>query len=584
MSKSSVVSIDRVESPREPTDQAVASRDQGRRQSIRIEDRDRVTGLLIGGGIGSLATTSHPCREPRGHGSHRPRGPPGERRPMLDFALVLYLITLSNASLTPDPTALHHAAARANQVSHGRQEQVALAAAGNSSFVVWSSARQEAGSSGIYGRVFDPLARPLTPEVHLNETLVGNQDHPAVAALPDGTGAWAVWQSSGPGGTRIVARGFDAALLPTSPEIWLEDSVEGIASSPVIDVSEGGRALAAWVAHPRADRPGGQVRGRLLAPSGGPLGPALHLSNGDADALPTVVSLPDERFLVAWAGRAPDGLAGLQARFVSAANGEMSETMQLVEAVHPECPPIEPSLDAAADGRFVAAWMQCETGRHGMGRHGMGGYGVWHRRFDARGVPTGACSSKRRGGLGLEERRCRDRGAGRPRRLELQPRRRQRSGPVDASLHGRRPAPGWTAAGDAGEPGAPPHTDSQRRPASRLDRRRAARLGVAGHIERGLLWRSPDVVDPGRARAPCQPGYGDPDTGMPDPCPERSAEAVASAALAPIPPFWNPDFEPQQAARRPAARRSTSGSRRSCRLPGRRRTRKWRSGLRCCSS
>ncbi|MDH3404479.1 MAG: hypothetical protein OES32_18755 [Acidobacteriota bacterium] len=445
---------------------------------------------------------------------------------MLDCALALYLITLAQPYLEAGQPALRHAAARANESSYGRQEQVALAAAGTSSFVVWSSARQEAGSSGVYGRVFDPLARPLTPEVHLNETLIGRQDRPAVAARPDGDGAWAVWQSSGPGGTRVVARGFDASLRPTGSEIWLEDPVEGVASSPVVDVSAGGRVFTAWVAHPRADRPGGQVRGRLLDPSGEPLGAVLRLSSGEADALPTVVSVPGERFLVAWAGREPQGPAGLRARFVSEATGQASETMRLVEAIDGDCPPIEPSLDASADGSFVVAWMQCEPG----------GYGVWLRRFDARGMAAGppfrvaGADSGWKSGAAVT--------VAPDGRTALSYNNDDGSG---QDLWVRT----FTA---AGTPLGGPRQVTPATPGRHL-------TPVASGARRSFWTRDGQLAWAWQGTS-SEDSYGVHLTSWtpaglelprpPDPAPERRAEPVASAALAPIPPIWNPDFEPQQ--------------------------------------
>jgi len=444
----------------------------------------------------------------------------------MNLAMALLLVTLSNETSTLASIEYLTSETRANQGSRGRQEQVALSVAGTSSYVVWTSTRQEAGSSGIYGRVLDPLARPQTPEVHLNETLMGNQDRPSVAALPDGTGAWAAWQSSGPGGTRAVARRFDAQLRPTTGEIWLEEAAEGIASSPVIDVSVEGRVLATWIAHPRADRPGGQVRGRRLDSSGQALGPALQLSNGLADALPTVVALPEERFLVVWAQSEPGELGGLRARFVSAVSGQMSEPMLLVEGPDTDCPPIEPSLDAAGDGRFVVAWMQCEPE----------GYGVWHRRFDPRGEPAGP-----------------------PTRIAT-PDSGWKSG-VAASLspdgrlalsYNHDDGDGqelWvqTFAADGQRLGGPtrvtPETpDSQLTPAASGSRR----AFWSEHEQLAWVWQGASADD---SHGVHLTSWAPPGLDVPAEAPtldERGPEPVDSATLAPIPPIWNPDFERQQ--------------------------------------
>ncbi len=98
----------------------------------------------------------------------------------------------STAVEAPARTAIE---VQANIFTGSAQEQAVMDASSDGrTLVVWASRRQESGSYGIYARAFDPLGRPLSDEMHVNQTQRGAQHRPAVAMTPDGNFV-VVWES-----------------------------------------------------------------------------------------------------------------------------------------------------------------------------------------------------------------------------------------------------------------------------------------------------------------------------------------------------------------------------------------------------
>jgi hypothetical protein len=296
---------------------------------------------------------------------------------------MLHLATLSLLLIAQDPQAVLPAdgqTIRASVTSQSLQNRTVVDAARERLFVGWESRRQERGSSGVYARAFDLGGRPLTHEMRVNSTLGGQQGRPAVAATADGT-VWFAWESFGQDGSgaAVVARRFDQNLTPTGDELLLAMESAGDQSEPALVSGPDGAVFAVWnelaPASAGNDQPCAALRGRLLLPDGS-LGAEIALTQPDGadDRLPAICALPDG-YLLTWSrrDRAADR-AQVWAQRLDGAGAARGESFVLDGEDRAD--QIEPSVDAAADGSFVAAWLRAQNG----------GWQVVCRRFDAAGA------------------------------------------------------------------------------------------------------------------------------------------------------------------------------------------------------
>jgi hypothetical protein len=256
------------------------------------------------------------------------------------------------SSAEPDAVAT----VRASVFTASRQERAALDAADGRVIVAWESRRQEHGSTGVYARAFDEAGRPWTHEMRVNATLAGMQGRPAVAALPGG-GAWIAWESYGQDGSgaAVVARRFDAELMPQSEEVLLAVAARGDQAEPALAAGADGGVLAVWCEAQGAD--GARVRGRWIGADGA-LGAEFEVAGvaGADDRLPAVTAC-GEGFVIAWArrDRAADRSIVLAQRR-DARGAPQGEAFALDTRADADA--IEPSVDGAADGSFLAAWLR----------------------------------------------------------------------------------------------------------------------------------------------------------------------------------------------------------------------------------
>jgi len=302
---------------------------------------------------------------------------------------------------------------RVNTYTYNRQQDQTLAVdARGRVLVAWGSRRQEHGTFGVFAQLLDPLGRPLGTEIHVNAWIPGNQFDPAVAFAPDGS-AWVAWcsvpgQDGSLGGIflrRLAERpGPEAGALPAfgpvGDEIPVNVTTLGDQRNPTLAVNPDGTLLVAWES---AQEGRHQVFGRLFGPDGQPRGgefplaeaprkaEALQLGSGTSleeaftaaagarDAMPTLAVLDGGRFLAAWARSDAQGRpAGLYGRIFGPDGRPEGGLLRLDPADGRQA--VEPSVDAADDGRFVVAWMSSEDG------------GEWQpaaRRFDRDGRPLG---------------------------------------------------------------------------------------------------------------------------------------------------------------------------------------------------
>lgn len=274
---------------------------------------------------------------------------------------------------------------QANIYTYNRQEapSVAVDAEGNA-LAVWGSRRQENGTFGIFGRLFDAGGSPIGGELHVNDEMSNNQDAPAIAfGGSAGTDAWIAWQSHGQDGDAgaVVARRFGRVgdtFTALSGDIVVNEETGGDQLQPAIAATDD-RVMVAWTTE-TAD--GQVVMGRVLDHDGTPVGGEFRLGTTDdrVEWLPAIAAQPDG-FVATWAvrDRATGRPTGILARRFDANGAARGDAFTV--AAGPDRHDVEPAIDAAADGRFAIAWMSSNADR---------GYDVLARRFDADGTPRGA--------------------------------------------------------------------------------------------------------------------------------------------------------------------------------------------------
>ncbi len=271
---------------------------------------------------------------------------------------------------------------RGNVFTGSTQENAAVDVGPDGRVVlVWDSRRQEAGTYGVFARAFDALGRPITHEVHVNEYVKSHQRLPGVA-FAGGEEVWFVWNSHGQDGQAgsIVARRFDAELVPAGPEIAVNTTQEGDQTDPVISGRADGSALIVWSTTLPGEGLRTEIRARLLDSSDRATCDEIVVgqSRDGHDILPTVASLPDNRTLIAWARShsklAPNGIFGRLIGADGRPEGNEFLISQLDDQLH-----IEPSVAAGTEGRFLVAWL---TGTDE-------GYMVTARLYNDKGEPLG---------------------------------------------------------------------------------------------------------------------------------------------------------------------------------------------------
>jgi len=294
------------------------------------------------------------------------------------------------ADASPGPLdGLQRIEIRANTFLGNHQDHAALAvdATGNL-LVVWESRRQEQATPGVFAQLLDPLGRPLTTELHVNQFLPGGQGRPAAAFGPGGS-AWIVWETSGQDGSGLGIRarrfGFSAeadgkhSFGALSGEIPVNQVATGDQQAAGVSISSAGRVLVTWIAS-GADRR--VAMGRLFDAKGNPRTDEFRVGVADSGDESVVSSawLSASRFAAVWSHSKGMGRpSAVMARFFDPAGVPVQDPLRVSTAGRGQN--IEPALAAGADGGLLVAWMNSRTEEHG--------FRVLARGFRSEGEPLG---------------------------------------------------------------------------------------------------------------------------------------------------------------------------------------------------
>jgi hypothetical protein len=192
-------------------------------------------------------------------------------------------------------------------------------------------------STGVFGRWFDALGQPASPQVQLNTTTAGGQGLPDVTVGADGR-FFAVWGSEG----RIVGRFFDAAGTPLGGEVTISGEASNFA--PSVAPWPGGGYAVAWRRSPASD-PFGMPREvwlRRLDAAGSPVSAEVRADAGGVE----IREGPDVAV-------APDGLVGLVWQTASLGSSEADWRVR-ARLLSSSLAPVGPEL--LVDNWVIAGW------------------------------------------------------------------------------------------------------------------------------------------------------------------------------------------------------------------------------------
>ncbi|MDP6963185.1 MAG: hypothetical protein QGF46_03370 [Planctomycetota bacterium] len=276
---------------------------------------------------------------------------------MLNILLLMALVQIDSESQFD---------VQANTFTNNRQTESSIATDSNGNVLaVWGSRRQELGTFGIFAQFFDPLGRPLSTEIHVNQYYPREQSQPSVYFDKNDT-AWIFWRSVGQDGSgaevygrRYIVR--NRTLSAQSDEFRVNQAIAGDQRDGVCCSLPNGNILATWVSEKNGVS---ALFGRIFSSEGVAISGDIELQ-ADKDKQLGQISLAahPEGVLAAWSrsnlSGSPDGIAGALFNF----DDQLNKLERLFVAHNgEESLAIEPCIDSANDGSFVISWMDTIDG------------------------------------------------------------------------------------------------------------------------------------------------------------------------------------------------------------------------------
>jgi hypothetical protein len=206
--------------------------------------------------------------------------------------------------------------------------------------VVWVSYGQdnpaEPLGAGVYMRIFDRNHNPLTPEILVNQTVQGDQRNPAVAIDADGD-IVVVWESRSDnpdGSLGIWARRFDSKGRPLSNEFLVNTNTQQDQFNPAVAMDEFGNFVVVWVSTGQPASYFNDIRGQLFNHRGERVGGEFRVNVANipgaagVELNPTVARSANGNFVVIW-----EQVAGM-------VNGVVTDTVLVGRLFAPDGTPL----------------------------------------------------------------------------------------------------------------------------------------------------------------------------------------------------------------------------------------------------
>ncbi len=192
------------------------------------------------------------------------------------------------------------------------------------SLVVWDAGDDEDSGSGLLGRRYDAAGKPVGTAFRIGQGRCGDVGAPTVAALPRGRFVVA-WQTDARGrfGTDIALRWFDDLGRPAGEAVVVNETRIGWQSRPTLAALADGDILVGWQSARFLDATA-SIRARRYAGTGVARGREMRVDVSDrtSQTAPTVVALPDGGYAFAYVSATPGQIssARIVGRVYTAAN------------------------------------------------------------------------------------------------------------------------------------------------------------------------------------------------------------------------------------------------------------------------
>ncbi|MCP5155360.1 MAG: tandem-95 repeat protein [Ectothiorhodospiraceae bacterium] len=282
-----------------------------------------------------------------------------------------------------------------NTFQTGEQLEPAVASlAGGGYVVVWRSALQDGDSNGIVARVHSADGVIASTEILVNDTALGSQTDPSVAALTGG-GFVVTWTATTTGnagdgsGTGVFGQRFDASGTPVGSEFQVNTQTFSTQDESVVVGLPGGGFLVVWSSASGSGAGDGNstgVIGQRFDAGGSPVG-GEFVVNEQTTAVQdqaAVAVLAGGGFVVTWtsqtSGTAGDGSGdGVFARLFDAGGVAVGGEFQV--NTFTASTQDESAVAALSGGGFVVVWTSSNQDGSGSG--------IYAQRYDAAGVAVG---------------------------------------------------------------------------------------------------------------------------------------------------------------------------------------------------
>ncbi|MCA9609790.1 MAG: FG-GAP repeat protein [Myxococcales bacterium] len=219
-------------------------------------------------------------------------------------------------------------------------------------WVVWTSPTEDGAGTGIAMRFVDSDGT-LGPTRVANQTTLGEQSEPRIAALSDGFVV--VWTDAsgmdGPFGSSLIkARRFDAYGSPVEDE-WIVSDPTATASQAAV-AAIGDLFLVAYALHPAEAFELADVVAQRFGP-GTPDTAPFTISDTDGSE-PALAVLDGSTFLAAWTTRTADRWGDVESRTIPT-TGAPPSLGSIQSFGDPEAGDSSPSIAPYGDG-YIVAW------------------------------------------------------------------------------------------------------------------------------------------------------------------------------------------------------------------------------------
>lgn len=235
-----------------------------------------------------------------------------------------------------------------------------LAMAADGSFlVVW-----EGGSTvdtSVFGRRFGADGRARGDRFLLSSSTEGSQEQPAATFARDGSfvAAWVSHGHSSGDPWDVFGRRFDAAGQPLGPDFLVSTQSAEEQDAPQVALSASGDFVIGWLTF-LGEAAFFDVLGRRFAKDGTPQSDEIRFNSEDTAAASqyefALGMVEDGAFVVLWTDRADTSGAGRLRGQRFTASAERVGLPFLITAP-PGGDQSQPALALAADGSFLAAWV-----------------------------------------------------------------------------------------------------------------------------------------------------------------------------------------------------------------------------------